>query len=94
MAYSASKHEVFSKRMEHWMNTYQSLRDELAKIDEIYTNETSSGGDAAFTDTDVATEQEHIDGIVFMRALVDFTEGNAVSTLDRRPNITAFTQGE
>ncbi len=61
-------------------------------MDEIYTNETASGVDAAFVDMDIATAQEHVDGIVFMRDLVDFIEGNAVATLDRRSNISAFTQ--
>jgi hypothetical protein len=92
MAYSAPKHDVFSERMKNWMNSFQNLRDELARMDEIYTNETASGADAAFVTTDNASKQEHIDGIVLMRALVDFTEGSAVATLDRRSNITAFTQ--
>lgn len=92
MAYSTTKHAVFSDRMKNWMNSFQNLRDELARMDEIYTNETSSGADAAFLDTDNATKQEHVDGVVMMRAMVDFTEGEAVATLDRRSNITAFTQ--
>ena len=92
MAYSAPKHDVFSQRMKNWFNSYQNLRDELARLDEIYTNETASGTDAAFVSTDNATKQEHIDGIVFMRAVVDFTEGAAVSTLDRRSNVSSFTQ--
>ena len=92
MAYSAAKHAVFSDRMKNWMNSFQNLRDELARLDEIYTNETSSGSDESFIDTSNATKQEHIDGIVMMRALVDFSEGNAVATSDRRSNISAFTQ--
>ena len=92
MAYSLEKHSVFSDRMKNWMNSFQNLRDELARMDEIYINETVSGADADFVDTSNATKKEHIAGIVFMRDLVDFTEGNAVSTLDRRSNISAFTQ--
>jgi hypothetical protein len=92
MAYSAAKHSIFSSRMKNWFDSFQNLRDELARMDAIYVNETSSGADSDFVDNSTATKQEHIDGIVFMRALVDFTEGNAVSTLDREANITAFTQ--
>ncbi len=92
MAYSAEKHAVFSDRMKNWMNSFQNLRDELARLDEIYTNETTSGANADFVDTSNATKQEHIAGIVFMRAMVDFVEGGTVPTLDRRSNITAFTQ--
>lgn len=92
MAYSAEKHSVFSGRMKNWFNSFQNLRDELSRLDEIYLNETVSGADVAFIDTDNATKQEHIDGISLMRDLVDFVEGGAVTTLDRRPNISAFTQ--
>ena len=95
MAYSADKHQVFSQRMEHFFKTFQVLRDEMTKLDEIYTNETASGADADFDDTLIATKQEHIDGIVFMRALADFCDGTAeVSQTDRRSNITAFVQGD
>ncbi len=92
MAYSAEKHAVFSDRMKNWMNSFQNLRDELARLEEIYTNETTSGDDVDFVDTANASKQEHIDGIVFMQGLVDFVEGGVVPTLDRRSNITAFTQ--
>ena len=93
MAYDTTKHQRFSERVQQWFMTYQALRDEMARIDEIYTNETSSGSDAAFVTTDIATKHEHIDGIVFMRALDDFTDGSAaVSQTDRRANITPFTQ--
>ena len=92
MAYSAEKHAVFSDRMKNFMDSFQNLRDEMARLNEIYTNEAISGAHADFVDTPNATKQEHIDGIVLMRRLVDFVEGNAVATLDRRSNITAFTQ--
>ncbi|KKN09817.1 hypothetical protein LCGC14_1042900 [marine sediment metagenome] len=92
MAYSAEKHAVFSDREKNWFNQFQNLRDEAGRLDEIYTNETTSGADADFVDTPNASKQEHIDGIVFMRRLVDFVEGGVVPTLDRRSNITAFTQ--
>ncbi len=92
MAYSAPKHRVFSQRMKAWFEALQNLRDEAVRLDEIYTNETASGSDAAFQATNVATKQEHIDGIVFLRAFKDFIENGAVSRADRVPNITPFTQ--
>ncbi|KKN09809.1 hypothetical protein LCGC14_1042820 [marine sediment metagenome] len=78
------KHAVFSDRMKNWFNAFQGARDELARLDEIYTNETVSGAHADFVDTPNASKQEHIDGIVFMRGLVDFVKGGVVPTLDRR----------
>lgn len=92
MAYSANKHDVFSGRMKNWFNSLQNLRDELGRLDEIYTHEAASGDDDAFTDTDIATKAEHVAGIVFMRALVDFVENGVVSQADRTSNITPFAQ--
>jgi len=94
MAYSAGKHTTFSRRMQNFFNTFQSLRNEMASLDELYINEAASGGDAAWVDTPIATATEHTDGIVFMRALTDFCEGGVVATSDRRSNITAFVQSE
>ena len=94
MAYTAKKHGVFSHRMENWFGSVQALRDEIAKLDEIYTNETASGTDESFVDTVIATKQEHIDGIVFGRAFVDFVENGVVPQLNRTSNITAFTQSD
>lgn len=92
MAYDSNKHAIFSDRMKAWFDSFQNLRDELIRLDEIYINETTSGADVAFVDTGNATKQEHIDGIVLMRAMKDFVEGGAVATLDRTSNVTAFTQ--
>ena len=92
MAYSARKHIVFSVRLKNWFGSFQNLRDELARLDEQYVHETASGTDENFADTEIASVQEHIDGIVFMRALKDFVEGGVVSQLDRTSNITAFIQ--
>ncbi len=92
MAYSAPKHDVFSDRMKAFFGSIQNLLEEGERIDQIYLNETASGADADFTDTDNATEAEHVAGIVFFRAYRDFIVGNAVATLDRRPNISPFIQ--
>ena len=92
MAYDANKHDVFSQRMKNWFEQFQNLREEAERLDAIYTQETASGGDSEFKDTARATKQEHIDGIVFMRAFKDFVENGAVSRADRVPNITPFIQ--
>lgn len=95
MAYSAQKHEVFSQRMTNWMRTLWELKTESERLDAIYVQETGSGTDSAFADTSQATEQEHVDGIVFMRAFQDFIDGSAaVSQTDRTANITPFLVGE
>ena len=92
MAYDAQKHDVFSTRVQNFCTSFQSQIEEAARLDAIYTQETVSGADPAFTDTGIATKQEHIDMIVFMRAFKDFRDGGAVPQLDREPNLTPFLQ--
>ncbi len=92
MAYSAPKHAVFSDRMVAWFGSIQNLLEEGERLDQIYIQETSSGVDADFTDTDNAKEAEHVAGIVFFREYRAFIVGNAVATLDRRPSISPFIQ--
>lgn len=92
MAYSAPKHAVFSDRMKNWFNSVQNSRDEGARLLEIYAHETASGTHVDFVDTSNATKQEHMDGIVFMEAFVNFVEGGDITKLDRTSNITAFVQ--
>lgn len=92
--YDKNKHAVFSARMANWFRQLQNLREEAARLDAIYVHETSSGGDAAFVTTENATKQEHIDGIVFMRAFVALIDGGSVSQVDRISNITPFLAGQ
>ena len=92
MAYTAGDHERFSRRMQRFMLRLQSLRDEAAKLVEIYSNETSYGAHAEFVSNDIATKQEHIDGIVLMQALALFVENGTAPQLDRTQTITPFTQ--
>jgi len=92
MAYTAQNHQHFSERCRRFFLRFQSLREEAGKLDEIYTNETLSGSDPDFDDTSIATKQEHIDAIVFMRAMKDFVENGSVSQLDRTQTITPFVQ--
>lgn len=92
MAYSADDHTVFSRRMQRFFSRVQALRDEAAKLSEIYTNETMSGADPEFVDTPIATKVEHIAGITYMSAFEAFHENAAVSTLDRTQTVTPFVQ--
>ncbi len=69
MSYSAAKHEVLSDRIKNSMvSFYDVVNREMETIDDVYINETDSGGDVDFTDTENATKQEHVDAIVAMRA--------------------------
>ena len=70
MAYDANKHAVFSDRVKAAMVAcHDVINREMETLDDIYINETGSGSDAAFADTDNATEAEHVDAIVAMRAM-------------------------
>ena len=90
MAYSASDHQKFTVRMQKFMQNMNALRAEGKAIEEIYVNETGSGGDVDFIDTEIATKQEHIDGIVYIMAVEAFNENMAVATLDRTQQMTPF----
>lgn len=92
MAYTAAKHEVFSRRYRNFMSSLQGLREEAARLLAIYTNEAVSGAVETFTDTDIATKNEHINVMICCGDLKKFWENAAVGTLDRQVWITPFTQ--
>ena len=92
MSYEVANHEVYSERTKNWCKAAQSLLEEAKRLDTIYTNETASGADPEFVSNDNGTKDEHIDVVVMYRAYVDYVEGNAVATLDRRPVLSPFTQ--
>lgn len=92
MAFNARNMVNFSLRMKNWVDNFNAQFHELEDIDRIYIDETASGSDPEFVDTENGTKQEHIDMIVFMRAMKDFRDGGVVSTLDRRSNLTPFLQ--
>ena len=93
MAYSAKKHDIFSQRIKNFAISFEGAMVEAKKLDQVYINEGASGSATDFVGNGTATKQEHIDLIVLIRAFVDFTEGSAAAPqLDRRPNLTAFTQ--
>ncbi len=92
MAFTTQNMAEFSKRIQNFCTSFQSQIEEALRLDEIYINETVSGANVDFVDTDIATEQEHVDMIVFMRALSDFRNGGEVDTLNRISNLTPFLQ--
>jgi hypothetical protein len=92
MAYTTRSHRLFSQRVENWMKTFQSLRDELERMDEIFVNEANEGADPEFVTTPNGTKQEHIDALTMMRDLRLFIENGAPDSADRTQVITAFTQ--
>ena len=94
MAYTAANHETFSRRTKNWMLSLQNLREEASRLDAIYTNETVSGTDPDWGDSQIATEAEHIDAITLFRDLKLFLENGAVTTNDRQMWITPFTQDD
>lgn len=70
MAFDANKMQEFSRRVQKAMKAcHDTINREMETLDDIYINETASGAHADFTDTNIATEQEHIDAIVAMRAM-------------------------
>lgn len=92
MAFSASKMATFSRRCQNLMLALQSIRDEGARLDAIYTNETASGTDGSWDDTEIATASEHVDVITLVRDLDDFLTNQSVSAADRQATITPFIQ--
>lgn len=58
MAYNASKHEQFVKRLVEMRMSINNLDQELGKLLAIYEHETASGGNAAFVDTPDQTKAE------------------------------------
>jgi len=94
MAYSADDHNRFSRRVQKFMLRIQALRDEAAKLREIYSNETASGSDPNFSDTEIALEAEHVNAILYMQSFEDFNQNAAVATVNRTLWITPFIQIE
>ena len=92
MAYEARDHNVYSDRTKNWCKAAQSLIEEARRLDQIYLNEAASGADADFIGTNNGTKTEHQDVVTMYRAYIDYIEGAAVATLDRRSVLSPFTQ--
>ena len=77
MAYSAAQNQVFHERMQRLIAAlYEVAFDEGDRLDDIYTNETASGLEDAWVDTDIATASECVEGIVLIRALQTWLTDN------------------
>lgn len=92
MAYTAADHQVFSARCRNLMLSMQGAREEAARLLAIYTNESVSGSDPDFDDTDIATKSEHQDVMTFVSDFDKFWTNQAVAALDRQTWITPFIQ--
>lgn len=94
MAFTVDNMQHFSQRVRNLMERLQAAREEAAKLVAIYTNESVSGTDPDFADTEIATEQEHVDAITFCGDLEDFLTNQSVSAVDRTQWMTPFLQNE
>lgn len=92
MAYTADNHDHFSRRMQNLVMRLQSVREEAAKLVDIYQNETGSGADPEWVDTPIATAAEHVDGILLCQSLEAFVDNGAVAQVDRTLWMTPFLQ--
>ena len=92
MAYTASDHQAFSKRVQNFMMRVQSLREEAAVLNSIYGNESANGANENFVDTSIALATEHVDAILWMQSFTAFNENGTVATVDRSQWITPFIQ--
>ena len=92
MAYDSKHHASFSGRVKDLMRGLKNIQEIVDRLDTIYINETASGIDPAFVDTDDGTEQEFIDAIVTMRDFEKFLTGQAVTPTDHTSRISPFLQ--
>jgi hypothetical protein len=92
MAFTTSNMQIFSQRVQRWMLAAQNLRDEAVRLNAIYVNETASGTDPQWADTDIALAAEHVDAINCFADFKKFWENEALSTVDRQVWITPFIQ--
>ena len=93
MSFNATNMNTFSQRCKALMASLQNLRQEAAKLEAIYANETGSGSDPDWDDVGGITASEHVDAILMFQDLKKFCENEAVATIDRQTWITPFIQG-
>jgi hypothetical protein len=89
MAWNASNQQTFVARQKSFARAMQDLRDEAARLVELWNAEGVSG-DPAFVDTDGITTTEQTDLVTLFGALDDFFNNQAVATSDRKTNLTPF----
>jgi hypothetical protein len=89
MAWNASNQATFVARLKSVARSLQDLRDEGARLEDIWNSESVSGsGD--FVETDGISTTEQTDLITLLGAYADFFNNVAVPTADRKVNITPF----
>ena len=85
--YNANIHSNWAGRMTELVRVIYQSKQEIEKLDAIYTNEAESGSHSDFGDTSVNTEQELIDGVTAARAI-------KTTIVAQESNITPFLTGE
>lgn len=92
MSYTEQNHQNFSNRQKSWMNSFQNLRQEAAKLEAIYYNEAAGGTDPLFVEVFGISKDEHVAAVVMFEAIKAFCENEPVSTADRQATMTPFLQ--
>ncbi len=92
MSFTTQNMNTFSQRCKTFMASVQNLRQEAAKLEAIYANETASGADPEWGDVNGVLAAEHVDAILFFQDFKKFCENEAVAQADRQQWITPFVQ--
>lgn len=92
MSYEPKDMNVFNARCKSFMASMQNLCEEAAALEAIYTNETASGADPNWVDTNGITKAEHVDAILLFQDLQKFVGNQVVATQDRQQWMTPFLQ--
>lgn len=93
MSYTEQNMNTFNARCKSIMASLQNVRQEAAKLVAIYTNETASGADPEWVETNGITTDEHVDAILLFQDLEKFLDNQVVATQDRQQWMTPFLQG-
>jgi hypothetical protein len=78
MAYNAQKNAVFFERLKNWGVAMQNLREEAARLQDVFNQEARPGGQdhEDYVDTDIATKAEVIGLYSYMTEFRQFNDGN------------------
>lgn len=78
MSYNPNKNTVFFDRLKNWAVAAQNLREEAARLQDIFNQEARPGGsdDPAYVDTAIATKAEVIGLYSYMTEFRQFNDGN------------------
>ena len=89
MAYDASVNNVFFRRLHLFADHVQGLRDEAARLNDLWVAEGISS-DADFTDVGGITTAEATSLVVLLGDFDKFMTNQAVAQADRVASITPF----